>query len=129
MKNKSLEKFIGFKFKIQYEDIVKKAALDTKSILMSPGVSPRSGRPGRKTPYFAGWTIEEHNYKDGYEEVVWNKTNWQLTHLLENGHYITNRSMNLIWVAPRKHIKPTYDKIKPRFKKQMEDAKVIFDFK
>jgi len=48
--------------------------------------SPRSGI-ARNTNYFKGWTIKvgartrKRNYK--YTKVVWNKTNYQLTHLLE----------------------------------------------
>lgn len=128
MKTKDLEDINGIKAEIDYEEIVKKYANETKEKLISPAVSPHSDRPNRTTPYRLGWIVTEKSNKGMLRDTVWNETNWQLTHLLENGHFITNHGA-LAWSAPRKHIKPTYDTMKPKFIDAMKKAKVIVDFK
>ena len=50
-----------------------------------------------------------------FECKVWNATNWQLTHLLENGHVIVNKKNGVGWASAKPHIKPTYDDLKPKF--------------
>lgn len=44
----------------------------------------------RDTKYYKGWAIKTggrtRNNKYRYAKVIWNKTNYQLTHLLEFGH-------------------------------------------
>lgn len=49
--------------------------------------SPKSKRHTRK--YAEGWSTKR---KDKLGQIVYNKTNWQLTHLLNNGHVIANGS-------------------------------------
>ena len=128
MKNQSLEKFRGIKAKIDFESIIKQYSNNTKDMLQSPTVSPHTDRPGRITPYRLGWTADFWSTKEsGFKGVVWNKTNWQLTHLLENGHFITNNGA-LKWSAPRKHIKPTFDRQAQNYIRDMKNAKIEVDF-
>lgn len=126
MKNKSLEHFKGIKVKIQYEPIIHKYSGKTQKILET--TSPKSGRAGRETPYFQGWAVDTVVTPKGYKDVVWNKTNWQLTHLLENGHFIKNRQ-TLSWSAPRKHIKPAYLTIRDPYVNAMKKVDIDVDFK
>ena len=54
--------------------------------------SPRSGI-ARKTKYYKGWAIKNGGRtRKGkyYSKVIWNKTNYQLTHLLEFEHATRN---------------------------------------
>lgn len=46
---------------------------------------------GRDNPYYSGWTTKiQRKGKLKYHKVIWNKTNYQLTHLLEFGHATSN---------------------------------------
>ena len=46
---------------------------------------------GRDEPYYKGWAVKLSKKRNGvYHKVIWNKTNYQLTHLLEFGHATRN---------------------------------------
>lgn len=67
--------------------------------------SPRSGI-ARGTKYYKGWAIKtgaktrKGSYK--YTKIIWNKTNYQLTHLLEFGHHKRDGTG---WVEAQPHIR------------------------
>ena len=121
-RKKDLMKVKGIKGEISYSKILDKYGKMTVDILAT--VSPKSRRPGRKTPYSKGWVARHTIITRGERVTVWNRTNWQLTHLLENGHFITNRRSGIAWSQPIPHIHPTYRKVAPKFVKAMEKAKV-----
>lgn len=129
MKSIDIEDFVGLEVKIKYKEILKEYAEKAKGELFA--VSPKSGRPNRATPYSTGWMVTEKPYgRDGTKETVWNRTNWQLTHLLENGHWISNSAHPRIsWSPAQKHIKPTYKKIKPQFISAMKEVEIDANFK
>ena len=52
--------------------------------------------------YAEGWTTK----KGRGEVIVYNKTNWQLTHLLEDGHVVRNKKGTYGRARAIKHIEP-----------------------
>ena len=130
MKTVNLNKFKDFTGTINYAGLIKRYGRKAVSTLES--VSPKSNRIGRKTPYSKGWTVFNYKMRQGEKAIVWNRTNWQLTHLLENGHLVTNNKntkYGLAWVAPRPHIQPTYRELKPKFIKDAQKVEIDFELK
>lgn len=84
----------------------------------------------RKTKnYKYGWTVRQGKKTENetfYE--VWNKDNWQLTWLLENGHIIANKKGGVGWASARPHIQNAIDFVKPQFIAEMEKAEVNIEF-
>lgn len=70
--------------------------------------SPVSDRGSRKGRYAKGWrfAFEEGVGRTG-ETYIYNQTDWQLTHLLEDGHNVKNRFSKgtvIGWANGDKHI-------------------------
>lgn len=76
----------------------------------------RSNSPRQSGSYASGWTVTE---QDG-RFIVHNSTDYQLTHLLENGHVIKNQYGVYGRTRPRKHIKPVETWANREFQRQIE---------
>ena len=67
----------------------------------------RDTSPRKTGDYAKGWKVKKERGKDGLHTVtVHNKTNYQLTHLLENGHVVRNKKGTYGRTRPIKHIAP-----------------------
>ena len=68
------------------------AEASKKGALLLRQTSPVDENGKRSGKYARGWRSSVESYA-GYstEAYIYNKTDWQLTHLLENGHEIKNR--------------------------------------
>lgn len=83
------------------EKSAKKTARDTVQTLRN--TSPRRAGGGG---YASGWTTK----KKGLGTVVYNKTDYQLTHLLEKGHVIRNKYGTYGRAPAQVHIAPAEEK-------------------
>lgn len=63
----------------------------------------RNTSPRKTGSYAKGWAVKRESE---LEVVVYNRTDWQLTHLLENGHRIVNKKGEYGRVNGVKHIAP-----------------------
>jgi len=66
----------------------------------------RSTSPKKTGSYAKGWAVKR---LDDMTSTVYNRTDYQLTHLLENGHVIKNKKGTYGRVPGTKHIKPVED--------------------
>lgn len=67
----------------------------------------RDTSPRKTGDYAKGWKVKKKRGRGGLQTVtVHNKTNYQLTHLLENGHVVRNKKGTYGRTRPIKHIAP-----------------------
>ena len=95
----------------QYDKEVKKVTdesiekVSKEAVRKLKNTSPK-GTPHRRR-YAEGWRKKKTKGRNGIDEVtVHNATNYQLTHLLENGHIIRNAKGTYGRTNGIKHIKP-----------------------
>lgn len=101
------------------EDIEEDVQVSTDTVIKEAKeelvqTSPRSGL-ARNTKYYKGWAIKNGGRtRKGryYSKVIWNKTNYQLTHLLENGHHTRDGTG---WVEAQPHIGKVQEKYGAEF--------------
>lgn len=118
MKDIKIENFNELEVKIDYVPILKKYAEKCKEL-----VEQKS--PVRTGKYKKGWrAVEDKDYLGNVSVVVWNETDWQLTHLLENGHAIVNKKGGVGRASPHKHIAPSYRAVRNGFIKDIENVKL-----
>lgn len=124
--NVSLNKWTKFEANIEYQPIVDKFGKDTSSYLKR--TSPRGHR--RSKTYAQGWEFKIDDKRvNSYGGKVWNATNYQLTHLLENGHLIVNKIGGVGWASARPHIDEAYRRVKDPFIRAMEKVDIDVNLK
>lgn len=115
-----LEDFKGFNFTIEMKEPIEKYSNKCCEIVKS--LSPSGYRKNKK--YRDGWVVEYKEGKEGFEARVWNKDNYQLTHLLENGHLIVNKKGGEGWASAKPHIELAYQRVKDPFIEAMKNVKI-----
>lgn len=81
--------------------------------------SPRRKGKTRDNPYWKGWTKRKNTKsKRRYVVDIYNKTNYQLTHLLEFGHATKNGGRT----KAQPHIKKVEQKYNELYEKEIKEA-------
>lgn len=80
--------------------------------------SPKSKRnSSRKGKYAKGWRVKSVSGKGFVNCTIYNATDYQLTHLLENEHLTRNGGK---YVPKKKHIQPVHDDCVSEFQSGVE---------
>lgn len=97
-------------------DEIKKAADEAESAAVR---ELKNTSPAQTGSYAKGWT-KKNAYEDrrSKRNTVYNKTDYQLTHLLEKGHASRNGGR----VAARVHIQPVEEKVVADFEERVKRA-------
>lgn len=119
VKPENLQKALTKYLEDYLEDIEEYVQVSTDTVIKEAKeelvqTSPRSGL-ARNTKYYKGWAIKNGGRtRKGryYSKVIWNKTNYQLTHLLENGHHTRDGTG---WVEAQPHIGKVQEKYGAEF--------------
>lgn len=104
--------------------VISQAKSELKGIspISSKDVVLKGGEIHTRGSYSRGWaTKTPQKGKGKYVQVIWNKTDYRLTHLLEFGHFSRNGTT---WVEPSPeagHIRPVEKKYLVKFIDLMED--------
>ena len=75
--------------------------------------------PRKTGDYAVGWEVKQEGE---YDYIVHNSTNYQLTHLLENGHVIRNKKGTYGRAPAHKHIKPVETWANREFQRKIEEG-------
>lgn len=81
--------------------------------------SPKRPGGGR---YAKGWAVKDESAGQLSSFRVYNRTDYQLTHLLENGHIIRNKKGTYGRTAPIKHIEPAADEGAVTLERKLREA-------
>lgn len=79
----------------------------------------RNTSPKRTGKYASGWRVKKEGKGD---VIVHNATDYQLTHLLENGHVIRNKKGTYGRTNGIKHIKPVETWANKEFQRKIEEG-------
>lgn len=80
--------------------------------------SPKRPKSGK---YAKGWRVNKQEGRFSISCIVYNATDWQLTHLLEKGHRMVNRKgESRGFVDARVHIAPVEQNSIKQFQKDIE---------
>lgn len=110
----------------EYMDDVKDATEKAMSKVAREGAKTlRSTSPRKTGDYGRGWAVKRENGFMGIPSfIIHNKTDWQLTHLLEFGHVIRNKYGTYGRAPAYPHIKPVetwaQDELPEEIKRRLE---------
>lgn len=78
----------------------------------------RDNSPSNTGDYEKGWSVKQEKGK----YIVHNKTNYQLTHLLENGHDVVAYGQKVGHASAHPHIKDVESWVQEEVMKRLEDT-------
>ena len=85
------------------KDVENSAKKNIQQVAKESRQKLRNTSPVKTGSYARGWVVKREGDMD---VIVHNKTDYQLTHLLENGHVIRNKKGTYGRTHPIKHIAP-----------------------
>lgn len=98
------------------EDVEETTDTLTKEAVKELKQTSPKGKGTREQPYYKGWTKQKNKKNKGrYTVKIHNKTNYQLTHLLEFGHVTRNGGRTK--AIP--HIRPLEEKYNKLYEKNI----------
>ena len=114
--NKILQEYVGGvdAVVLEVEDKVAKEAV--KKLKQT---SPKAKHNGGHRHYADDWKVDNKSKKYYAHNIIYNKQ-YQLTHLLENGHDIVRGGRVVGHVKAQKHIKPVEEWVKEEVAKEIE---------
>lgn len=106
--NETLKEYAG-----EVEQVVLEAEerVAKEAIKRLKSTSPRAKRNGGHRHYADDWKEDNKSKKNYAHHVIYNKQ-YQLTHLLENGHNIVSHGKVVGHAKAQKHIKPVEEWVK-----------------
>lgn len=83
--------------------------------------SPKKKKGSGKGRYAKGWTIDKKAKAKYAQTIIHNRTDYQLTHLLENGHNVVRNGRVVGYVSPQPHIKPVEEWVQKEMVERIEE--------
>lgn len=84
------------------EDVRQSTKSNINTVAKESAQKLKNTSPRKTGSYAKGWAVK----KEGDDAIVYNRTDYQLTHLLENGHVIRNKKGTYGRTNGIKHIAP-----------------------
>lgn len=107
---------------VNVNEAVEKVAKESKKKLRA---TRSVGDSNTWTKYPLGWAIKTTKRRNFRKEEVWNKPDYRLTHLLENGHVVRNgtgRNNGRQKTREFKHIGPINDEAQKKLEEAVMEA-------
>lgn len=105
----------------QYSDKVQRTTNEAIDKVSRESVKKlKSGSPVRTGSYARGWAVKRNTKGKIKGATVHNRTDYQLTHLLENGHVIRNAKGTYGRAPAQKHIAPVEEWAVEEFPAEIE---------
>ena len=102
-----------------YAKEISRDTVTDAEIVAKEGVNElRNTSPKRTGKYRKGWRVRTDKLKNGGESIIYNATDYQLTHLLEKPHLSRNGRI----VAPKVHIAPVEAKCIKEYERRVEKS-------
>ncbi len=111
----------------EYAEGVDKLVLDVEEDVSKEAIkklkktSPKASRNGGHRHYADDWKVDNRSKKQ-YAKIIIHNKQYQLTHLLENGHDIVREGVVVGHVAAQPHIKPVEAWVKTEVEKRIREG-------
>lgn len=111
----------------EYAEGVDKLVLDVEEDVSKEAIkrlkktSPKASRNGGHRHYADDWKVDNRSKKQ-YAKIIIHNKQYQLTHLLENGHDVVREGVVVGHAAAQPHIKPVESWVKTEVEKRIREG-------